>query len=280
MGTALSYRLTTDFRAGSDALFTIRYGRCTESPYVENGLWFVTIQHWDEEPKSPHTFIVAEEYARPNVFERFHRRIEDWTKIAHEAIADAWCEKYERVWQDVPVHMYTLPNASQVKYGYCRTQSRNSIQRELWFVAFRDTLLGGTPGTFVVDSVCTEAPFLDRMGNDHLKWESICWCRLDEGNEVHWEGLRTGTIEGGMVRNNSGFALDSPYLPFSLTDIPHRIQYFEDDVAAQFEQYKRDNSGIFNRSRRWENLTEEERLKFQRYWRQKTCGRILKGEMT
>lgn len=74
MGRGMTYLLTSDplFGHYHENLFALRYGRCTESPYVENVCWFVTMNHWDEDPKLPHTFIVAEEYARPEVFDRLH----------------------------------------------------------------------------------------------------------------------------------------------------------------------------------------------------------------
>lgn len=167
-----------------------------------------------------------------------------------------------------------MPNGSIVKYGYCRTQAQDQPNRELWFVAFREASPPDQPGTFVVDKMCVGTTFLDRMGSDHWKWMIICWCRLDEGNEVHWEQLKTGTTDGGYVRSHT-FSLDSPYLPLSTEDIPNRIQVFEDEIAKSLEQYKKQNQGIVRRKQRWERLGVTEKEKLERSWRQQVCQHIL-----
>jgi len=237
------------------------------------------MNHWDQEPKSPHTFIVTADLAQPEMFNRLHRQVNEWEKIAHKTIVGPWCERYEATWENVPVYTHTLPNNSIVKYGYCRTQSQKQPDRELWFVAFRNANPSDTPSTFVVDKMCVEIPFLNRMGNDHKKWSMICWCRLDEGNEVSWEQLKTGTMDGGYVRSNT-FALDSPFLPLSVEDIPIRIQMFEDQIAEQFEQYEKQNQGILKRKHRWENLSTVDKEKLEQFWRKKAYQKILNSIRT
>jgi len=266
-------------------LSQIRYGRCTRPHHVENELWFVTIPQGesykedgaieDLSPEDDHTFFVSAEYARPLIIEELRRDINKWRAVAHKVNQGDWCEYFECLWKDVPVNIHQLPNGSVVKYGYCRTQPPNQPERELWFVAFRDASPRDHPSTFVVDKECVTQQFLDRMGNDHWKWMTICWCRLDEGNEIQWSQLETGTLDGGCARSHSSFAFDSPYLPFSTNDIPIRIQMYEDSVRNGFEEYQRQNQSFFNRKKKWTNLTDSERNKHEVFWRRKACEKIL-----
>lgn len=256
----------------------IRYGKCLQSPYKENELWFVTVcrgdktrQHGPMELRGPdddHTFLVDKAFAHPTAIDERRRDVEKWRSVAHQVYVGSWCEHFECLWQDVPVHSYTLPNGSKVKYGYCRAQSFDHPERELWFVSFRDALFGDTPSTFVVDSLCTDHQFLDRMSNDNWKWMIVCWCRLE--HEVDWHKLETGTLEGGYVRSHT-FALDSPYLPFEIDDIIPRVSLFEDELAKSRRQYEQDHSGIFDRKGQWRNLGAPERSKLEIFWRQQAC---------
>lgn len=213
----------------------VRYGRCLRSPYSQNKLWFVTIvrgstaEGRDETrlPEEDHTFLVTEENARPAVIQEWKRNIEKWSEVAHKTIKGIWCEHYECLWKDVLVYNHQLPDSTQVKYGYCRTQPRNS-ERELHFFAFE------TGSTYVVDHICATLDFIDRMGDDQFKWLNICWCHLE--HEVSWQELETGTLEGGYVRANQ-FALDSPYVPYSLDDLEQKISNYE-NVVKEYENQR------------------------------------------
>lgn len=266
----------------------IRYGKCTQSPYKENELWFVTVCRGDSSRKSgpmelrgpddDHTFLVDKAFAHPTAIDERRRDVEKWRSVAHQVYVGPWCEHFECLWQDVPVYSHTLPSGSIVKYGYCSSQALDHPERELWFVSFRDALFHDTPGTFVVDSLCTDGPFLDRMGTDHWKWMTVCWCRLDEGNEVRWDNLKTGTLEGGYVRSHSQFAFDSPYLPFKVDEIIPRITLFENEVSASRRRYDDQNQGLFNRGKQWRNLPEAQKEELEILWRRRACEKIRRAD--
>jgi hypothetical protein len=227
----------------------IHYGKCRKSPFIEQDWWFVTIpmgsgnkSEWGS-PNEDHTFVVAKEYAHPHIFEQHRRNVDVWRKIAHKTYTGSWCIPYECLWVDVPVFEYVLKDDVHIKYGYCRTQPQSEVNqnRILWYVAFKDG------PTFVVDNICVNSNFIDRMGNDTLKWEIICWCRLE--HEVDWDGLVQGQSSGGYVRS-SGFSLDSPYLPFSTKEIEVRISRYETLV----EIIKQNNHNL-----KWNEMSQEER---------------------
>jgi hypothetical protein len=208
--------------------FPIFYGKCEESPNIENNLWFITLDRmfWEKIldsgwnmpfPFEHHTFLVEEKYATPFYMNQFGTDVMKWTEVAKKVFVGNWCERYEILWKDVPV--YTCKHDSQIKYGYCRTQS-SKPNRELWYVSF------SYGSTFVVDKICTTNDFIKRMGKDMDKWTSICWCHLQ--HEVIWDELQTGTLDGGYVRSHK-FSLDSPYIPASIEDIEARITKYEID---------------------------------------------------
>lgn len=206
----------------------VRYGRCPQPPYIQNDLWFVTIVSSEREgPKEDLTFLIDKQYAHPSVIQEWKRDISKWGKIAHKVFKGVWCERYECLWKDVSVYEHTLPNGNVVKYGYCRTQPKRS-DRELWYVTSRDS-------TFVVDSVCATPDFINRMNDDTFKWMIICWCHLQD--EVAWDKLQTGTLEGGYVRSHN-FALASPFTPDSLDDIKERLRNYEIVVGVYTKQRK------------------------------------------
>lgn len=219
----------------------VRYGHCTETPYIQNNLWFVTITrgvgkmgHGGEsieelQPEEDHTFLVDKQYAHPSVIQEWKRDIAKWEKVAYKVFVGFWCERYECLWKDVPVYELALQSGVRVKYGYCRTQSENP-DRELWYVSFE------SGSTFVVDRVCATSDFINQMGNDILKWIIICWCHLE--HEVKWDQLETGTLEGGYVRS-SRFALDSPYVPDSTDEIEERIKNYETVVKTYEKRRKK-----------------------------------------
>lgn len=268
-------------------IFDIRYGKCIRPPYVENSLWFVTVcqgdrtwQHSPMELRGPdedHTFLVDEAFAHPTAIDERRRDVEKWRAVAHQVFVGRWCEPFECLWPDVPVYSHTLPNGSVVKYGYCRTQWLRRPDRELWFVSFHDASPAYYPGvsTFIVDASCTTPQFLERMSNDHWKWQYVCLGRLSEGNDVQWKDLNTGTLEGGVVRTHEGIALDSPHLPFEPDDIPARVQSFEDEIASSLRKYQDDHRGIFNRGKQWQRLSQAEQDELAARWREEVCAKEL-----
>jgi hypothetical protein len=204
----------------------IDYGKCKESPNVEEELWFVTLNryYWEKIaddgwnkpfPYDHHTFLVEEKFVSPFYFNLFRTDAEKWSEVAKKVFVGRWCARFEILWKDVLV--YYQPELN-IKYGYCHTQSSKFPDRELWYVSLRNG------STFVVDKLCTEEKFMKRMGNDIQKWMCICWCHLQ--HEVEWEKLKTGTLEGGYVRDRE-FALDSPYKPKSIDDIEISITNYE-----------------------------------------------------
>mgnify|MGYP006987952520 CR=1 FL=1 len=150
------------------------------------------------EPEQDHTFLVDVRYARPSVMDEWKRDVTKWSEVAHKVVIGNWCPRYERFWRDVPAYRHQLSSGRTVKYGYCRTQPRDYPDRELWYVAFRHG------ATYVVDDVCADPAFIDRLGDDALRWEIICWCKLED--EVRWDDLETGTTAGGYVRESVSFA--------------------------------------------------------------------------
>ena len=217
------------------------YGKCLQTPYKENNLWFVYVPGWFSivggKNQEGQTFLVDQKYAQQFYMDEWLYDFKKWRKIAHKIIQGDWCSHYERIWNDVPVFEHRLSSGDFVKYGYCRTQPRNSPDRELWFVAFQHGY------TFVVDHVCATPDFIERMGTDELKWQIICWGKLD--HEVEWEKLKTGNTEGGYVRSAPSFALDSPYLPFTLDDVEKRITNYEQEVREVIKFHKLDGKRKF-----------------------------------
>lgn len=212
--------------------FPILYGKCEESPIKELGLWFVHISNylWEQSwggdwkmpfPMADYTFFLEEKYASPTLINEFRTDPIKWMAVAKQMVLGEWCPRYEILWKDVPV--YKHKNDPGIKYGYCRTQSSKRPERELWFISFLDR------STFIVDKICTTEEFIDRMGWDMAKWTKICWCRLED--EVEWEKLFTGSLDGGYVRTHK-FELDSPYIPNSIEDIETRIFQYEKDNSS------------------------------------------------
>jgi hypothetical protein len=260
-------------------LKTVYYGQCTRSPYTQNSLWFVTIHrgcHWQKlgppdylNPEDDHTFLVDKQYAHPTIMDQWKRDINKWNEVAHKVFVGSWCAHYECLWIDVPVFKHQLLDGNVVKYGYCRTQSSRNPDRELWYVAFR------SGPTFVVDHTCAQPNFIDHMGSDMLKWEIICWCRLED--EVVWDELVTGKEGGGYVRTHT-FALDSPYLPFSLQDVEVRVQTYEQEVQKLIERYKLDGKRPFlSKTSRpdWNQMGQDARYRFIRRWERETGQSII-----
>ena len=192
--------------------------------------------------KNDHTFLVDKQYAHPAKLDQWKRDINKWSEIAYKVFVGSWCAYYECLWVDVPVFKHWLPDGNVVKYGYCRTQSSRNPDRELWYVAFR------SGPTFIVDHTCAQPNFIDRMGNDMLKWKIICWCRLE--HEVVWDELVTGKESGGVVRSHSTLGLNSPYLPFSLQDVKDRVQTYEQEVQklAGMSGRRRQEKSIYRKS--------------------------------
>lgn len=286
-GLVHTLKIAEDGVAYPAHLSSIRYGECVQSPHVENDLWFVTVPRGERPgqpgplafkfPDEDHTFLVDKALAHPTAIDERGRDVNKWRSVAHQIFVGPWCEPFECLWPDVPVYSHSLPNGSVVKYGYCRTQWIVHPDRELWFVSFHDAAPTYPPGvsTFIVDALCTTPQFLDRMSNDHWKWQFVCLSRLSEGNEVQWKDLETGTLEGGVVRTHQGIALDSPHLPFEPDDIPARVQSFEDEVASSLRRYENDHQGIINRGMQWQRLSPAEQDRVEARWREEVCAKEL-----
>ena len=223
--TVLEFKLDKpqNFREGN---WPIRYGRCEEFPNTEDNLWFITLDRyywekimeddWNKSfPFDHHTFLLEEKYISPYYINQFRTDASKWSEVAKKVFVGQWCVRYEILWKDVPVYCQSDLN---IKYGYCHTQSLKFPDRELWYIA----LTNGS--TFVVDKLCIEDEFMKRMGSDIKKWMSICWCHLR--HEVNWDDLKTGTLDGGYVRDRE-FALDSPFIPKSVEDIETTISNYE-----------------------------------------------------
>lgn len=292
MASEMTYVLHDPGDYRSDWKKTVKYGRCEQSPHKDNGLWCVsltraywekgwdgTADRWDKSyPFEDHSFLVSEDHARPCVFEDFKWDVEKWSAVAHQVFVGSFCMRYECLWKDVPVYVRKLPNGSQVKYGYCRAQSDRHPERELWFVAFNSASPASHAGTFIVDKQCTEPDFLDRLQNDHWKWQSICWCRMDEGNEIRWDELKKGSEEGGLVRSHSSIGFDSPFLPFDRYEIEQRITDFEQHLTEQLANYQRLHSGFFEKKKRFENLSTDQRAMLEIHWRMQFSHKLLRRE--
>lgn len=158
----------------------ITYGKCLKSPYVENGLWFVYV------PRvllGAATFFVSAEYAKPSVMDKFGIDSEKWAEIAHAIIPGTdWNPIEGCLWSEMPKYVHILPDGVPILYGISCSQSENYPQRELWYVVIGvdnetpTTWYYDNPyPTFVVDKICTEPEFMNRMGSDEARWRQICW---------------------------------------------------------------------------------------------------------
>ena len=175
MGKPLQYILEGgDINRG---VRVITYGKCQKSPYVENGLWFVHVPRIDT---TSTTFLVMEEYARLSVMDDFEIDLDRWSKIAQKIIPGSdWNSQEECLWRDMPFYIHILPDGTPVRYGLSRSQSKEYPNRELWYIIIG---LGDDEQvnlhnyeTFVVDKVCTEPEFMEKMGSDPKRWQQICW---------------------------------------------------------------------------------------------------------
>lgn len=231
----------------------IYYGKCQTSPYVEKGLWFVSIPHGKYNdfkihktdishfltispspkiraaryeqifPEQDTTFLVEEYYTQINYFDQFRRDVKAWGKVAYKVFVGKWCDRYEKLWQDIQVQEYALPekvgNLGVVKYGYCRTSSKG---RDLWFVSFKDNR-NGPDHTFIVDEICASPHFIEYLKTQPDKWMYLCWCYLRD--EVRWENLKTG-LDAQWLEH---FKLDSP---FSIAEIDETIKKYQNEIST------------------------------------------------
>lgn len=157
----------------------ITYGKCVKSPYVENGLWFVHIPRTGINGTST-TFLVDPEFARPSVMDDFDIDFDKWNKIARLAVPGGdWNPEEECLWRNMPYYVHTLPDGTPIRFGLSRSQSKDHPDRELWYIVLglghEDKVDLSKYEAFVVDKVCTEPAFLDKMGNDPARWIRICW---------------------------------------------------------------------------------------------------------
>lgn len=241
-------------------------------------------------PRDEYTFLVNSRYANIPAINTFRRDVNRWSEVAvQKPVLGEWCFYYEMLWVDTPVFNYTLKDGTRIKYGYCRSQPHDltvpppkpktlqnrsgyipavttnypnlpiepEIPRELCYIAFENS------STFVVDKICINKNFIERLGKDLTKWMIICWCRLE--SEVKWDELSTGTLGGGYVRNRE-FALDSPYKPYAINEIETRITKLE-NLIADNERRK-----II---KKWSELSKWDKEKYMSYWEEDIFGKKL-----
>lgn len=155
----------------------LTYGKCEKSPYRENGLCFVYVPRIIGKTA---TFLVSEEHARPRVMDEFEIDFDKWSKVAHKTILGSdWNAKEECLWQDMPFYIHKFPDGTPVRYGLSRSQSEHYTERELWYIviglAEQKVVNWSNYPAFVVDKVCIEPAFMDKMGSEPERWRLICW---------------------------------------------------------------------------------------------------------
>jgi len=87
----------------------------------------------------------------------------------------------ECLWQDMPFCVHILPDGTPVRYGLSRGQAKGFPKRELWYVVIGlgdqnyTDWINSPYSAFVVDKICVEPEFMDKMGSDPERWRLICW---------------------------------------------------------------------------------------------------------
>ena len=162
----------------------IFYGPCMRSHHMQQGLWYVTITLREITPENKsdtfsqhnvtHTFLLKEKYISRNYFEKTRRDLNKWRKVSCKEFIGPWCVECECLWADVPIFEHTLNDGKVLKYGLCRTQSKDHPDRELWFVSMKSQFYGER--TFVVDKFFAQPNIMEIFGAKWLNhWEDICW---------------------------------------------------------------------------------------------------------
>lgn len=156
----------------------ITYGRCEKSPYVDNELWFVHVPGFRTESM---TFFVSEQYTHLEVLKKFSHHQEQWKEVAKLYLSGDWNPTFECRWREMPYYVYILPDKTPIRYSLSRSQSKKFSGRELWYVVIglgyeeKVDWLNGEFKAFVVDKICTEPEFMDKMGSDPERWRLISW---------------------------------------------------------------------------------------------------------
>lgn len=240
----------------------IYFGKCKTKPHVNHDLWYVVISQGVQppakmeflEPTVDTAVFVATQYATPKYFEMWKRDTSKWREIAHSVLEGSFCYTYETTWDNIPVFDHRLNNARLVKYGYARTQVEN---REIWFIALHGK------SAFLVDRYCANPKFLERMGDDELKWEIICRTKLLEGNEYEWGAIgsySTTEQHNDYLRSHDGYAADSPFWTFKPDKIEKRISAYEDIVGNLIRKESKvdwDRLSSGEKAKRIENFTRQ-----------------------
>lgn len=233
MATDIREHFLSNPQTISEEKFPIIYGKCEHQPFSNNNYFFIVLpsllwagsKYNDHHHHDDFTFIVEAQYAKQSIMNEYRQNVTEWALISDKIFVGSWCPKYEVLWKDVPVFIHE--SDPDIKYGYCRTQSKKRPERELWYVSIRNS------STFIVDKICTTNEYISRIGHDKRKWMKICWCHLD--HEVEWDKLQTGSSEGGYVRTHN-FSLDSPYIPDSIEDIDSLLCKYEKELDALYRK--------------------------------------------
>ena len=192
---------------------TLLYGKCTEYPYVDNGLWFVFSQTimmvGDSFPLQRYgTYFIPEEYAKPEYFDELHwptPNHEKWMKVAKLFLPGRdWDPITEKHYSRMPYYTFRLKNGKPVRYGLVRSAKLGGYpertplssfyskfpEKELWYVAFnceherKIDWRDHHPDYYIVDKVCATPNFIEAMGDsedNRTKWSNICWAH-PQGN--------------------------------------------------------------------------------------------------
>ena len=165
----------------------LRYGKCKRPPYIENDYWFIHVP-----TPGPYTFIVDSVYATPKYLGGFGHKIEEWSQVAQEVFIGDWDFKREGRWKDNPVYTYIFADGTVAKYGPCRLQA--GLNCELWYLAIVSNEDSGNEPydeAFIVESICIDHNFLERVGSNSEDWRVISYggtryFRAVEGARVDW----------------------------------------------------------------------------------------------
>ncbi len=262
MATALMHELVYPGYGIPTYQKRIEYGKCSESPNVENHLWFVTIPKgsgWKEgdrtledlsslaridpmtsrvyietrEPEEKHTFLVAEQYARPTVFDDWKRDIAKWKEVAHKVFEGNWCVRFEILYKDLPVSEYIFRDGSRIKYAYSKT--REGI--DLYYVAFQNSDLYVVPHEFI------NPDFFERMGTDKFKWNLVKW-GFQFASYGLYDEIAAGNLSPGMVNN----------VEWSTPTDVYRVVDLYEDIVSRYQAKPKDgdwDSMDWNMKKTW-----------------------------
>lgn len=164
---------------------TVRFGKLMNSPWADNGMWFVSLRQrrnnsdWTSGSRV-HTYVVSDEIAQPHTIKRIGLDYKEWERLAAVTWIGDWCEQYEVLWKDIPYFVHIFPTGEKVRYGMSCTPDPRQEGQYLWYVVvangsddplFKDFGMK----TVIVDDVCTKPDFMNYIGFDRERWVHICW---------------------------------------------------------------------------------------------------------